>query len=174
MSKHGKVLVAMSGGIDSTVSAIMLQEQGYEVIGITMKTLLSSLVTAAVLGAAAISSNAFAQNQSCAAGYTCFWDYDRGYMRGSRVQGNNDSWRSFGWDNQLDDARNNGRYQNNCLYNGYNQSHAQPFTLVKKGTYVAFTCNGRGCITNPTHSMEDAVSSNKWTSQTQTARCPNQ
>lgn len=38
MSKHGKVLVAMSGGIDSTVSAIMLQEQGYEVIGITMKT----------------------------------------------------------------------------------------------------------------------------------------
>lgn len=38
MSKKGKVLVAMSGGIDSTVSAIMLQEHGYEVIGITMKT----------------------------------------------------------------------------------------------------------------------------------------
>lgn len=38
MSKHGKVLVAMSGGIDSTVTAIMLHEQGYEVIGITMKT----------------------------------------------------------------------------------------------------------------------------------------
>ncbi len=38
MSKHGKVLVAMSGGIDSTVSAMMLHEQGYEVIGITMKT----------------------------------------------------------------------------------------------------------------------------------------
>lgn len=38
MSKHGKVLVAMSGGIDSTVSALMLHEQGYEVIGITMKT----------------------------------------------------------------------------------------------------------------------------------------
>lgn len=28
----------MSGGIDSTVTAIMLREQGYEVIGITMKT----------------------------------------------------------------------------------------------------------------------------------------
>jgi len=28
----------MSGGIDSTVSALMLHEQGYEVIGITMKT----------------------------------------------------------------------------------------------------------------------------------------
>ena len=38
MSKKGKVLVAMSGGIDSTVTAIMLHEQGYEVVGITMKT----------------------------------------------------------------------------------------------------------------------------------------
>ncbi len=31
-------MVAMSGGIDSTVAAVMLKEQGYEVIGITMKT----------------------------------------------------------------------------------------------------------------------------------------
>lgn len=38
MSKKGKVLVAMSGGIDSTVTALLLHEQGYEVIGITMKT----------------------------------------------------------------------------------------------------------------------------------------
>ncbi len=38
MSKKGKVLVAMSGGIDSTVAALMMHEQGYEVIGITMKT----------------------------------------------------------------------------------------------------------------------------------------
>jgi tRNA-specific 2-thiouridylase len=38
MSKKGKVLVAMSGGIDSTVTALMLHQQGYEVIGITMKT----------------------------------------------------------------------------------------------------------------------------------------
>ena len=38
MSKRGKVLVAMSGGIDSTVTAMMLHEQGYEIIGITMKT----------------------------------------------------------------------------------------------------------------------------------------
>lgn len=37
MSK-GKVLVAMSGGIDSTVTALLLHEEGYEVIGITMKT----------------------------------------------------------------------------------------------------------------------------------------
>ncbi|MBO9618550.1 MAG: tRNA 2-thiouridine(34) synthase MnmA [Niabella sp.] len=38
MSKKGKVLVAMSGGIDSTVAALMLNDEGYEVIGITMKT----------------------------------------------------------------------------------------------------------------------------------------
>jgi tRNA-specific 2-thiouridylase len=38
MSKKGRVLVAMSGGIDSTVAAVMLHEEGYEVIGVTMKT----------------------------------------------------------------------------------------------------------------------------------------
>jgi tRNA-specific 2-thiouridylase len=38
MSKKEKVLVAMSGGIDSTVAALMLHKQGFEVIGITMKT----------------------------------------------------------------------------------------------------------------------------------------
>ncbi|MCA6487529.1 MAG: 7-cyano-7-deazaguanine synthase, partial [Chitinophagaceae bacterium] len=38
MSRNGKILVAMSGGIDSTVAALMLHEQGYEVVGITMKT----------------------------------------------------------------------------------------------------------------------------------------
>lgn len=38
MSKHGKILVAMSGGLDSTVAAVMLAQQGYEVVGITMKT----------------------------------------------------------------------------------------------------------------------------------------
>lgn len=38
MSRNGKVLVAMSGGIDSTVTALMLNQQGYEVVGVTMKT----------------------------------------------------------------------------------------------------------------------------------------
>lgn len=38
MSKKGRVLVAMSGGIDSTAAAMMLHEEGYEVVGITMKT----------------------------------------------------------------------------------------------------------------------------------------
>jgi tRNA-specific 2-thiouridylase len=38
MSKRGRVLVAMSGGIDSSVAAAMLHAEGYEVIGLTMKT----------------------------------------------------------------------------------------------------------------------------------------
>ncbi|MAO33359.1 MAG: tRNA 2-thiouridine(34) synthase MnmA [Flavobacteriales bacterium] len=34
----GRVLMAMSGGIDSTMASLILHEEGYEVIGITMKT----------------------------------------------------------------------------------------------------------------------------------------
>ncbi|MDN5210645.1 tRNA 2-thiouridine(34) synthase MnmA [Fulvivirgaceae bacterium BMA12] len=38
MSNKGRVLVAMSGGIDSSLAAVLLHEQGYDVIGMTMKT----------------------------------------------------------------------------------------------------------------------------------------
>ena len=37
-SKEKRVLVGMSGGIDSSATCIMLQEQGYEVVGVTMRT----------------------------------------------------------------------------------------------------------------------------------------
>jgi tRNA-specific 2-thiouridylase len=38
MSRRLKVLLAMSGGVDSSVAAALLSEQGYDLIGITIKT----------------------------------------------------------------------------------------------------------------------------------------
>ena len=36
-SRPMKVLVAMSGGVDSSVAAALLLEQGHEVVGVTMR-----------------------------------------------------------------------------------------------------------------------------------------
>ena len=43
--KDTKIVVAMSGGVDSSVAAVMLKKQGYNVSGVTLRLYNNSDVT---------------------------------------------------------------------------------------------------------------------------------
>jgi len=71
MSKHGRILVAMSGGIDSSLAAVILHEEGYEVIGMTMKTwdYVSSNTTGKETGCCSLDSINDARNVAVSLGF---------------------------------------------------------------------------------------------------------
>lgn len=50
MSEKKKVLVGLSGGVDSSLAALLLKEQGYEVIGVTMAIFDKSTAASRVVG----------------------------------------------------------------------------------------------------------------------------
>jgi len=56
-----KIAVAMSGGIDSSVTAVMLKEQGHEVVGITARFLPSSEINDVVYNAAVADAKKIAE-----------------------------------------------------------------------------------------------------------------
>jgi len=73
--KKERVLVAMSGGVDSSVAAVLLHQQGYEVIGLTMKTWSyggSMPTTGKVVGCCTLESMNDARRVALSYGFTHF------------------------------------------------------------------------------------------------------
>ena len=112
------------------------------------RTFVSALTFAAALAGTVLTqqSTASADLFTCSsrAGFTRFWDQESnacGY-----VEGTNSNWGSFGWNDRADQFGNDGRSQNNCLYQ--HASYQGSSVHLRRGYAVTW---------------RNIVSSNRWT-----------
>ncbi|HEX7844015.1 MAG TPA: peptidase inhibitor family I36 protein, partial [Kofleriaceae bacterium] len=83
----------------------------------------SVLFKLALVGVAAggpvVLEHAASAAASCAgAGFLCFYDYGTGQY--GNVEDNNPDWREFGWNDRADIFKNDGRFDNVCVYQDIN------------------------------------------------------
>jgi hypothetical protein len=83
-----------------------------------MRAFPAALAVLAVTISAVVSiPSAYARD--CPRGYTCFsdWEYKQNHVsEWGKIQGDNDNWHAFHWEDRADHFVNHGRTHNNCLY----------------------------------------------------------
>ncbi len=65
MEKHKKAVVALSGGVDSSVAALLLKQQGYKVVGVTGKMINSSSAQTVIDNAKKVADNLGIEHYVC-------------------------------------------------------------------------------------------------------------